>query len=164
MLFLKKPSERSNNFRNFHWFIGKYYLCSECGKTLQSASSFRLHRLSHNEKTIQCPDCPATFNTQFYLRRHQETHLEKKYKCNELNCNYECSTRRAFLSHSGKSYVINMLWKHSKFQFTPFSAGVHQKTKTKLRKFECPSCPWKFPTKATFETHMRTHSGDKRKN
>lgn len=136
------------------------FLCSVCGQRYATRASFRYHSLLHSEPTIQCPACPAKFYRQKCFNEHYEWHQNLTFTCNE--CNRTCPTRRSLQAHTSELIIWNLVsYQYLWFFFLlllVILGTVHRKSSK--RKSECPHCGLKCKS---LKTHLRTHTGEKRK-
>lgn len=84
--------------------------CSECGKVLSNASSFKYHMQLHSDATpFLCADCGEGFKTRNAYDGHLVTHLKSNpNKCTVCGKTYRqaASLRSHMLIHTGEKVTI----------------------------------------------------------
>ncbi|GMR49383.1 hypothetical protein PMAYCL1PPCAC_19578, partial [Pristionchus mayeri] len=61
----------------------KYYLCSECGKSIRGQVFFASHMRHHSgERSFACPHCDNSFRSPSYRNKHvRNVHKKKPFIC-----------------------------------------------------------------------------------
>ncbi|XP_035712988.1 zinc finger protein 525-like [Folsomia candida] len=115
---------------------GDPFICEECGKTLKTATTLKLHVMTHRgEKPHKCDTCDYRAVTKARLLQHKRRHTdERPFPCDQ--CEDSFKARRELESHVSK---------------------IHEAVR-----YTCPHCGKEYFAKYTLRAHMRRHTGEKR--
>jgi uncharacterized Zn-finger protein len=110
--------------------------CPHCHKKCPVPSKLEIHVRSHTgEKPFQCDNCGKRFSDRSNL--------------------YVNLFKLLFLFRS--FFVLYICVK----LICKFHSTVHIRTHTKLKPFQCPTCPKAFLQSGNLSTHLRVHSGER---
>ena len=145
--------------------------CPECGLEFTNFSQMRPHReLMHgikikrikDKQEVICDDCGKTFQRVQLLNFHKETvhGVDKKLKCD--HCDKTFRNEKLLKAHKKKTekipceicaQIVGRSFMHIHM--------LKQHTDDKDNPFVCPTCKKGFATRATFDEHLKTHTGEK---
>ncbi|XP_058449425.1 uncharacterized protein LOC131429366 [Malaya genurostris] len=118
--------------------LRKKHICSYCAEAFIIPSRLREHELLvHSENTPKhpCDICSKIFRTPNLLKTHRLTHSQQR----DFSCEL-CGAQFRF-----------------RFQLKKHINGVHPTSFP----YQCKFCEKKFSTKAKYDLHLRSHTGEK---
>ena len=113
------------------------FLCSQCGKSFNRPSTYRLHQAYHASKanpgTHPCEHCSKSYDTRSLLNKHvRSTHQkERNHKCGICDTGF----------------------------FSRQQRNTHMRTHVETHEHQCTICGKFFAQKYTLEAHRHMHMG-----
>lgn len=152
----------TRHLRNQH-NVGEY-VCSECGKSLNTWLELRAHRKSHAVEGLTCLACDKRFKEKGALASHLRVHQKiQSSSPKSLTCG-ECGKifgrmyhlKRHIVTHQkdGEGYTCPDCQK--KFTF-PEELNKHLQIHLKEDNGTCPKCNKTFSGAEELEAHVRVH-------
>ena len=141
------------------------YMCSNCNKGFERSSFLREHiKHSHLEKRFHCESCDFKTSIRNRFETHKQSHTgeqvvkaEKSLDC--VHCDLKFSRKDRLRSHMSTHTAEAEDSKPSKMNDSyPTTECVEQKPK---KIYQCEYCSYTSTYKNNFESHVRTHTGEK---
>ncbi|CAH0394608.1 unnamed protein product [Bemisia tabaci] len=121
-------------------------------------------RIGKNEFKNQCFICLKGFQTRQHLQRHEFTHREKTERCRQCNRSFESldllKEHRITEHTNGKKWVCKTcgLAYDKELSYRDHVNKIHL---GKRKRYKCEICNKLLSNRTCYDTHMRTHSGEK---
>lgn len=154
----------TRHLRNQH-NLGQY-ICSKCGKSLNSWLELRAHKKTHAVEGLTCLACDKHFKEKAALVSHLKVHQKVQSSSPRSLICADCGKifgrlyhlKRHIVTHrkesDGECYTCPDCQK--KFAF-PEDLNKHLEIHVKENNGTCPKCNETFGSPAELETHMRVH-------
>jgi len=144
----------------------KPFVCDVCQQSFNHPSHFKRHMLQHKEKTIACHHCPKMFSDQKLLNHHLK-YIDQTFTCSVCGNDYARieNLRAHQRKHTGETpYSCSHC--EDKFNMS-YKLKEHINTKhlnVPKQMFVCEVCGKEYKKKIHMNEHLKSHSGEGRKN
>lgn len=135
-------------------------LCSVCGKSFSSRSSFQTHMAIHKDlRKFECEQCHRKFRQKCHLQKHMLNHTgERPFLCSMCPKSFKqmIDVQRHMRTHTGeKPYACEICGRSFSVEHC---LKAHMRIHSGLKPYTCNQCGASFRVKVTLDRHMITHS------
>ena len=140
----------------------KYFQCTVCQETFQSAASRAYHQSIHRrEKTFQCDICSKHLLHAHHLIQHKRIHTGETFQCDVCgnDFSYFFSLTQHKLIHMGeKPFHCDICGKGFTLRQ---DMTFHKRVHTGEKPYQCDICGKSFTQHHCLTAHKRVHTGEK---